>query len=146
MEKTCGYSETCLRLARLGRLTCTRGITEGMCHLISALLLCSNAATHRFTAGRKSFQYLTPRLRITPRDLLATSLSCPATLHFVCSPTRAAVIMTQVAEVEGWSPISIYEPIPVCMPPSPPAVVHHHRTVAPMGACMSESHLTDQLF
>lgn len=64
---------------------------------------------------RKSFQYLTPRVRITPRDFLGTSLSHPATLHFVCSPKRAAVIMAQVANVEGWSPISVYEPIPVCV-------------------------------
>lgn len=66
---------------------------------------------------RKSFQYLTPRLRITPRDLLGTSLSHPATIHFICSPKRAAVIMSQVAEVKGWYPISIYEPIPVGMAP-----------------------------
>jgi hypothetical protein len=69
---------------------------------------------------RKSFQYLTPRLRITPRDLLGTCLSHPATIHFICSPSRAAVIMSQVAEVEAWSPISVYEPIPVCMTPPLP--------------------------
>ena len=34
MARTCGYSETSLRLAQLGRLTGTRGITEGECHLI----------------------------------------------------------------------------------------------------------------
>jgi len=61
----------------------------------------------------QSFQYLTPRIRITPGDLTDTPLSHPTTLHFICSPTRAAVIMSQVAQVEGWSPLSIYEPIPV---------------------------------
>jgi hypothetical protein len=134
MAKTCGYSETSLRLARLGRLTGTRGITEGVCHL----LLCSITATHRFTAGRKSFQYLTPRLRITPRDLLDTSLCRPANLHFICSPTRAAVIMSQVAEVGGWSPISVYEPIPVCMHGLP---IIRYRCAD--GACLS--HLTGQM-
>ena len=98
------------------------------------LVLCSIAATHRIAADsalspRKSFQYLTPRLRITPRDLLNTSLFRPAILHFICSPARAAVIMSEVVEVEGWSPISVYEPIPVCM--ASPIV--HHRTVPPMG-------------
>jgi len=63
-------------------------------------------------APGKSFQYLTPKWRIAPRDLLDTSLFRSATLHFICSPTRAAVIMSQVAEVEDWSPISVYEPIP----------------------------------
>jgi hypothetical protein len=59
------------------------------------------------------FQYLTPRVRITPRDLTGTPLFRPATFHFICSPTRAAVIMSEVAEVEGWAPLTIYEPIPV---------------------------------
>jgi hypothetical protein len=64
-------------------------------------------------ASSKRFQYLTPRVQITPHDLTGTPLFRPATLHFICSPTRAAVIMSHVAEVEGWSPLSIYEPIPV---------------------------------
>jgi hypothetical protein len=42
-----------------------------------------------------------------------TPLFRPTALHFICSPARAAVIMSQVAEVEGWSPVSIYEPVPV---------------------------------
>ena len=125
MAKTCGFSETSPRLVRRVRLIGTRGITEGMCvchfsfHLLASLLHRGNSLlTASFFAvcpfgPRKSFQYLTPRLRITPRDLLGTSLSHPATIHFVCSPTRAAVIMSQVAEVEGWFPISVYEPIPV---------------------------------
>jgi hypothetical protein len=61
----------------------------------------------------QSFQYLTPRVQITPHDLTGTPLFRPATLHFICSPTRAVVIMSQVAEAEGWMPLSIYEPIPV---------------------------------
>lgn len=60
-----------------------------------------------------SFQYLTPRIRIAPCDLTDTPLARPTTLHFICSPTRAAVIASQVAQVEGWSPLTIYEPIPV---------------------------------
>jgi hypothetical protein len=144
MAKTCGCSETSLRLERHVRSIGTRGITEGvplifwlaslLHHGISPLtaLLCVCSF-----GPRKSFQYLTPRLRITPRDLLGTSLSHPATIHFICSPTRAAVIMSQVAEDEGWSPISIYEPIPVRMVP---VSCDHHRTVPPTG--QSESHST----
>ncbi|KAN0139998.1 Ribokinase-like protein [Lactarius tabidus] len=80
-------------------------------------------ALNRYQGDHRGFQYLTPRLRITPRDLLGTSLSHPATIHFICSPTRAAVIMSQVAEVEGWSPISVYEPIPDrCVPEELPAL------------------------
>ena len=70
-----------------------------------------------------SFQYLTPRIRITPRDLTDTPLFRPTALHFICSPSRAAVIMSQVAEVEGWSPVSIYEPIPVRTVPVRPIII-----------------------
>ncbi len=61
------------------------------------------------------FQYLTPRVRITPGDLYETRISRPRMLHFVCSPIRAAVIMTQVHEIGNWDPVTIYEPIPVCI-------------------------------
>jgi len=66
-----------------------------------------------------SFQYLTPdRIRIFPRDLTGTPLFRPTALHFICSPARAAIIMSQVAEVERWSLVSIYEPVPVRTVPS----------------------------
>lgn len=68
---------------------------------------------HMHNLPPSSFQYLTPRIRITPCDLTDTPLSRPTTLHFICSPARAAVIMSQVAQDESWSPLSIYEPIPV---------------------------------
>jgi hypothetical protein len=58
------------------------------------------------------FQYSTPRIRLTPNDLRGTPLANPKMLHFICSPTRASVIMSEV-EAEGWKPITIYEPIPV---------------------------------
>lgn len=35
-------------------------------------------------------------------------------LHFICSPFRAASIISEVREIEGWLPTTIYEPIPVC--------------------------------
>jgi hypothetical protein len=83
-----------------GGLPCIRAFSSHLTRVF--VLFCSS-----------SFQYLTPRIRITPCDLSDTPLSRPTTLHFICSPTRAAVIMSQVAQVEGWSPVSIYEPIPV---------------------------------
>ena len=59
------------------------------------------------------FKYLNPRIRLTPRDLNGTAFDRPRTLHFICSPTRALTIVSEVREVEGWSPLIIYEPIPV---------------------------------
>ncbi|KAI0269250.1 hypothetical protein BC834DRAFT_865496 [Gloeopeniophorella convolvens] len=80
-------------------------------------------ALNLYKGDHRDFQYLTPRIRITPRDLAGTALACPAVLHFICSPTRAAVITAQVAEVDGWSPISVYEPIPDrCIPEELPAL------------------------
>ncbi|KAH9844016.1 Ribokinase-like protein [Rhodofomes roseus] len=65
----------------------------------------------------RRFQYTTPRLRLTPRDLLETKFRRPEMLHFICSPTRAAAIISEVAENTGWNPITIYEPIPDrCIP------------------------------
>jgi len=82
----------------------------------------------------KSFQYLTRRIRITPRDLTDTPLFWPTTLHFICSPTRAAVITAEVAQLEGWSPVSIYEPIPDrCVPEELPAL----RDVLPLISVLS---------
>jgi hypothetical protein len=58
-----------------------------------------------------SFDYLTPRIRITSQDLVNTKLAEPNTLHVICSPSRAACLIRQM---HGWLPIVIYEPIPVC--------------------------------
>ena len=61
------------------------------------------------------FKYLTPRIRLTPRDLNGTTLDRPKVLHFIATPTRALAIVSEVKvlEVEGWSPVTIYEPMPV---------------------------------
>jgi hypothetical protein len=66
---------------------------------------------------RPSFKYITPRIRISPNDLKDTKLARPQTLHFICSPSRAAKIMSEVEEIDGWFPTTIYEPIPVRMGP-----------------------------
>lgn len=66
--------------------------------------LLSEATIHRF-------EYTTPRLRITPNDLEGNKLEKPKIIHFICSPSRASAIMS---EVKGdWKPITVYEPIPV---------------------------------
>lgn len=60
------------------------------------------------------FEYLTPRLRITPNDLQGTKLEKPQMLHFICSPERASAICSEIQEIQEWRPTTIYEPIPVC--------------------------------
>lgn len=65
-----------------------------------------------------SFEYLTPRIRITPKDLFDTPLESPRQIHFVCSPTRASQILhdAHMYGVNDWTPFTIYEPIPVSVP------------------------------
>ncbi|KAG8747917.1 hypothetical protein FRC10_010536 [Ceratobasidium sp. 414] len=66
-----------------------------------------------------SFDYLTPRIRLTPKDLPGTPLESPSQIHFVCSPTRASQIMhdADTYGADGWVPFTIYEPIPFCCVP-----------------------------
>ena len=61
-----------------------------------------------------SFEYLTHRIRISPKDLQESPrFSRPAQLHFICSPNRATEIVDMVNGIDGWKPLTIYEPIPV---------------------------------
>lgn len=55
------------------------------------------------------FEYLTGRIRLTPRDLPVR----PQYLHFVCSSKRAQEIVDEIDAVDGWEPVTIFEPIPV---------------------------------
>ncbi|RPD61875.1 Ribokinase-like protein [Lentinus tigrinus ALCF2SS1-7] len=80
-------------------------------------------ALNAYKGEHRGFEYLTPRLRITPHDLLDTKLSHARVLHFICSPTRAAAIMSEVKRVEKWHPTTVYEPIPDrCVPEELPAL------------------------
>ncbi|KII95784.1 hypothetical protein PLICRDRAFT_693926 [Plicaturopsis crispa FD-325 SS-3] len=80
-------------------------------------------ALNAYRGDHRSFEYLTPRVRITPRDLVGTRLEQPETLHFICSPSRAGDIMAEVHDLR-WSPTTIYEPIPDrCIPEELPALV-----------------------
>ncbi|KAF5393902.1 hypothetical protein D9757_000213 [Collybiopsis confluens] len=81
-------------------------------------------ALNIYKGDQRGFQYLTPRIRITPRDLVKTPLERPRSLHFICSPARASVILSEVPEIHGWNPFVIYEPIPDrCIPEELPALV-----------------------
>ena len=61
--------------------------------------------------SQSSFEYATPRIRITPNDLTGTALELPKVMHFISSPNRAWDVMSEVRE--GWTPIIVYEPVPV---------------------------------
>ncbi|CAE7168703.1 unnamed protein product [Rhizoctonia solani] len=82
-------------------------------------------AVNRYTGELRDFDYLTPRIRLTPKDLTGTPLESPRQVHFVCSPARAAQIMRD-ADTYGakdWKPFTIYEPIPIsCVPEELPAL------------------------
>ncbi|KAI0080739.1 Ribokinase-like protein [Panus rudis PR-1116 ss-1] len=81
-------------------------------------------ALNIYKGDTRGFQYLTPRIRITPRDLEGTKLERPTCLHFICSPSRAVEIMSEVHAVKGWHPITIFEPIPDrCIPEELPALI-----------------------
>ncbi|KZO92220.1 Ribokinase-like protein, partial [Calocera viscosa TUFC12733] len=68
----------------------------------------------------RGFEYLLPRVRISPKNLVGTRLARPKTLHFICSPTRALEIIAELGELE-WTPTLIYEPIPDrCIPEEMP--------------------------
>ncbi|KAJ7774357.1 Ribokinase-like protein [Mycena maculata] len=74
-------------------------------------------ALNTYRGDHRSFDYITPRIRITPKDLQGTRLEKPTTLHFICSPSRAATIMSEAQQISGWNPTVIYEPIPDrCVP------------------------------
>jgi len=82
-------------------------------------------AMNSYRGEHRSFKYITPRIRITPRDLTNTKLAEPTALHFICSPSRAASILSEVQQVDGWLPTIIYEPIPYsCVPEELPALMN----------------------
>ncbi|KAI0370226.1 Ribokinase-like protein [Pilatotrama ljubarskyi] len=70
-----------------------------------------------------SFEYLTPRIRISPRDLEGTKLARPKIIHFICSPTRAGAIVSEIKQDKEWQPTTVFEPIPDrCVPEELPAL------------------------
>ncbi len=80
-------------------------------------------AVNIYTDQHRGFDYISPRLRIEPDDLLLPNL--PEAIHFVCSPERARAIIARVdalvAEGRGADPraglasrrpLLCWEPIP----------------------------------
>ncbi|KAJ7591301.1 Ribokinase-like protein [Mycena floridula] len=81
-------------------------------------------ALNSYKGDFREFEYLTPRIRITPLDMRGTKMERAEFLHFICSPSRASEIMAEVQQVEGWHPTTIYEPIPDrCVPEELPALI-----------------------
>ncbi|KAK0191208.1 Ribokinase-like protein [Armillaria mellea] len=81
-------------------------------------------ALNSYMGDHRSFDYLTPRIRITPRDLRGTRLARAPTVHFVCSPSRAHSIVAEIHEEPKWRPTTIWEPIPDrCVPEELPALI-----------------------
>ena len=102
----CGCSETSPITAQHGLTILIKENIEGMPFYL--LLL---AIEQPLFICKTRFEYTSPRIRLTPKDLEGTKLEKPKILHFICSPSRAIAMLT---EVEGaWKPITIFEPIPV---------------------------------
>ncbi|KAA1466167.1 Ribokinase-like protein [Dentipellis sp. KUC8613] len=81
-------------------------------------------ALNSYKGDHRGFEYLTPRIRLTPFDLKDTAFANPRSLHFICSPSRASVIVSEIKAIDGWSPTTIYEPIPDrCVPEELPALI-----------------------
>ncbi|PPQ72525.1 hypothetical protein CVT24_004831, partial [Panaeolus cyanescens] len=79
-------------------------------------------ALNSYRGDHRGFEYTTPRIRLTPKDLRNTKLEKPEFLHFICSPTRALSIIAEIDD--GWSPTTIYEPIPDrCVPQELPSLI-----------------------
>ncbi|KIP12869.1 hypothetical protein PHLGIDRAFT_20867 [Phlebiopsis gigantea 11061_1 CR5-6] len=80
-------------------------------------------AINEYKGDFRGFRYLNPKLRLTPRDLWNTVYEQPANVHFICSPTRAIAIVYEIQATAGWTPTTIYEPIPDrCVPEELPAL------------------------
>ncbi|KAF8524731.1 Ribokinase-like protein [Gautieria morchelliformis] len=82
-------------------------------------------ALNKYTGEFRGFEYLTPRIRITPKDLEEfPEVSRPSQLHFICSPARAGNIIDEIKAIDGWKPVTIYEPIPDrCIPQELPSLI-----------------------
>ncbi|CEL58137.1 putative protein C16C9,01c OS=Schizosaccharomyces pombe (strain 972 / ATCC 24843) GN=SPAC16C9.01c PE=4 SV=1 [Rhizoctonia solani AG-1 IB] len=94
-------------------------------------------AVNRYIGETRDFDYLTPRIRLTPKDLVGTSLQSPSQIHFVCSPARASQILHDADQygTKDRKPFTIYEPIPVsCVPeelPSLKQILHQIDILSP---------------
>lgn len=58
-----------------------------------------------------SFEYLTPRIQVTPQDYVGTRFERARAVHMICAPSRAASILDDVNSIDGWEPTIVYEPV-----------------------------------
>ncbi|SCV72015.1 BQ2448_4709 [Microbotryum intermedium] len=75
-------------------------------------------ALNLYHGEHRDFKYLTPRIRLDP-SILSPRLRSTRSLHFVCSPTRALEIVSQLTPTSTYPtrPMTFYEPIPDrCIP------------------------------
>ncbi|GAA6000030.1 hypothetical protein JCM10207_006020 [Rhodosporidiobolus poonsookiae] len=98
-------------------------------------------ALNLYRGEHRDFEYLTPRTRLEPKDLPAP-LRTSSYLHFVCSPTRALVIHSQLQPplnaTPTWRPKLVYEPIPDrCTPEELPSL----REILPHVEVFSPNHV-----
>lgn len=83
--------------------------------LTRSLLPCPSRPLFVGRSGHQSFQYLTPRARISPVQLPDTPFGAkaPSYVHFVCSPLRAAEIVSELDALDFVQCGKIWEPMPV---------------------------------
>ncbi|KAG8700081.1 hypothetical protein FRC09_006180 [Ceratobasidium sp. 395] len=96
-----------------------------MWHFRDQVTAQTTRAVNRYRGELRDFDYLTPRIRLTPKDLPGTSLESASQIHFVCSPTRASQVIrdADTCGAADWVPFTIYEPIPFrCVPEELPAL------------------------
>ena len=121
--RICGYSETTRSALPPGQQIPTEAKSEGELPIsaariqsffrIQAQKLNCRRSFYSFFFWVRRYEYLTPRVRLTPLDLRGTKLEKPTTLHFICSPERASGIIKEIHQTPDWTPVTIYEPIPV---------------------------------
>jgi hypothetical protein len=113
-----------------------RFLSSFSCPFITSLRIRTQSSPSHST----DFKYLTHRARLEPFDL-PPPLRTSQYLHFVCSPTRALVIHSQLLPplntTASWRPSLVYEPIPDrCIPEELPSL----RQVLPHIAVFSPNH------
>jgi hypothetical protein len=57
------------------------------------------------------FEYITPRIQVTPSDFEGTKLERAQILHMISAPSRTADMLAEIDRVTGWRPQVIYEPV-----------------------------------
>jgi hypothetical protein len=75
------------------------------------------------------YEYITPLLRVTPNDLNGTPLERCSILHFMSLPSRAASALEEIRQMKGWKPVTVYEPVPVCVQNLSLSLTHFLRSI-----------------